>query len=316
MTKNFNTARSEYKRQLENLISSQAQAEVQNAGTRGQNAMNQTASTVSAQIDPGKIDGVKYAETLAKGIAEIKAAQQKQLENQLKQQAQAIKAQQKAAAKAKTKAEKKQEQAEQSVQAEQGVRDDENAAKGQWTPWGEQSPVVGPVRSSGSTKKPSEETADDETKEEKKGLWQKFEEWGRSELPAEQQLHEELRQKAAEAKQAQTDEKAKKVAELKALNRRQAKARAESRAMRETNAGLLNKEKLTEAEKEEIYRRVNTWAEDPKNKETMERLKMAKNKNRVADLLEAGYTTEQLDEAEEYLRLYKKWVWASGLKSV
>lgn len=304
MTKNFNTARSEYKRQLENLISSQAQAEVQNAGTRGQNALNQTASTVSAQIDPGKIDGVKYAETLAKGIAEIKAAQQKQLEEQLKQQAQAIKAQQKAAAKAK--AGKKQEQAEQSAQAGQGVRDDESTAKGQWTPWGEQSPVVGPVRSNGSTKKPSEETANDETKEEKKGLWQKFEEWGRSELPAEQQLHEELRQKAAEAKQAQTDEKAQKVAELKALNRSQAKARAESRAMRETNAGLLNKEKLTEAEKEEIYRRVNTWAEDPKNKETMARLEMAKNKNRVADLLEAGYTTEQLDEAEEYLRLYKK----------
>lgn len=307
MTKNFNTARSEYKRQLENLISSQAQAEVQNAGTRGQTALNQTASTVSAQIDPGKIDGVKYAETLAKGIAEIKAAQQKQLEEQLKQQAQAIKAQQKAAAKANAKAEKKQEQAEQSAQAgRQGMQGDENAAKGQWTPWGEQSPVVGPVRSSGSTKKPSEETAAAETKEEKKGLWQKFEEWGRSELPAEQQLHEELRQKAAEAERAQTDEKAQKVAELKALNRSQAKARAESRAMRETNAGLLNKEKLTEAEKEEIYRRVNTWAEDPKNKETMARLEMAKNKNRVADLLEAGYTTEQLDEAEEYLRLYKK----------
>lgn len=307
MTKNFNTARSEYKRQLENLISSQAQAEVQNAGTRGQTALNQTASTVSAQIDPGKIDGVKYAETLAKGIAEIKAAQQKQLEEQLKQQAQAIKAQQKAAAKANAKAEKKQEQAEQSAQAgRQGMQGDENAAKGQWTPWGEQSPVVGPVRSSGSTKKPSEETAAAETKEEKKGLWQKFEEWGRSELPAEQQLHEELRQKAAEAERAQTDEKAQKVAELKALNRSQAKARAESRAMRETNAGLLNKEKLTEAEKEEIYRRVNTWAEDPKNKETMARLEMAKNKNRVADLLEAGYTNEQLDEAEEYLRLYKK----------
>nr|DAE37296.1 MAG TPA: nuclease [Bacteriophage sp.] len=274
MTKNFNTARSEYKRQLENLISSQAQAEVQNAGTRGRNAMNQTASTVSAQIDPGKIDGVKYAETLAQGIAEIKAAQQKQLEEQLKQQAKEIAAQQKAAAKANAKAEKKQEQAEQSVQAEQGVRDDENAAKGQWTPWGEQSPVVGPVRSSG-TKKPSDETA-------------------------------AAAGTKAEAERAQTDEKAQKVAELKALNRSQAKARAESRAMRETNAGLLNKEKLTEAEKEEIYRRVNTWAEDPKNKETMERLKMAKNKNRVADLLEAGYTTEQLDEAEEYLRLYKK----------
>lgn len=273
MTKNFNTARSEYKRQLENLISSQAQAEVQNAGTRGQNAMNQTASTVSAQIDPGKIDGVKYAETLAQGIAEIKAAQQKQLEEQLEQQAKEIAARQKAAAKANAKAEKKQEQAEQNVQAEQDVKDDENTAKGRWTPWGEQSPVVGPVRS-GNTKKPSEETAAAGTK--------------------------------AEAEQAQADEKAKKVAELKALNRSQAKARAESRAMRETNAGLLNKKKLTEAEKEEIYRRVNTWAEDPKNKETMERLKMAKNKNRVADLLEAGYTTEQLDEAEEYLRLYKK----------
>ena len=273
MTKNFKTARSEYKRQLENLISSQAQAEVQNAGTRGQNAMNQTASTVSAQIDPGKIDGVKYAETLAQGIAEIKAAQQKQLEEQLEQQAKEIAARQKAAAKANAKAEKKQEQAEQNVQAEQDVKDDENTAKGRWTPWGEQSPVVGPVRS-GNTKKPSEETAAAGTK--------------------------------AEAEQAQADEKAKKVAELKALNRSQAKARAESRAMRETNAGLLNKKKLTEAEKEEIYRRVNTWAEDPKNKETMERLKMAKNKNRVADLLEAGYTTEQLDEAEEYLRLYKK----------
>ena len=252
MTKNFNTARSEYKRKLENLISSQAQAEVQNAGTRGQNAMNQTASTVSAQIDPGKIDGVKYAETLAKGIAEIKAAQQKQLEEQLEQQAKEIAAQQKAAAKANAKAEKKQEQDEQSVQAEQGVQEDENdAKKGQWTPWGEQSPVVGPVRS-GNTKKPSEETAAAGTK--------------------------------AEAEQAQADEKAKKVAELKALNRSQAKARAESRAMRETNAGLLNKEKLTEAEKEEIYRRVNTWAEDPKNKETMARLEMAKNKNRVADV--------------------------------
>lgn len=273
MTKNFNTARSEYKRQLENLISSQAQAEVQSAGTRGQNAMNQTASTVSAQIDPGKIDGVKYAETLAQGIAEIKAAQQKQLEEQLEQQAKEIAARQKAAAKANAKAEKKQEQAEQSVQTEQDVQDDENTAKGHWTPWGEQSPMVGPVRS-GNTKKPSEETAAAGTK--------------------------------AEAKQAQADEKAQKVAKLKALNRSQAKARAESRAMRETNAGLLNKEKLTEAEKEEIYRRVNTWAEDPKNKETMERLKMAKNKNRVADLLEAGYTTEQLDEAEEYLRLYKK----------
>lgn len=287
-------------------MSAQSKAALQAAGTAGKSAMNAAAGTVSAQINTGTLDGAAYAAQLAKGIAEIKEAQQKQLEEQLKQQAQAIKAQQKTAAKDNAKAEKKQKKAEQSVQAEQDVRDDENAAKGQWTLWGEQSPVVGPVRSSGSTKKPSEETADDETKEEKKGLWQKFEEWGRSELPAEQQLHEELRQKAAEAKQAQTDEKAKKVAELKALNRSQAKARAESRAMRETNAGLLNKEKLTEAEKEEIYRRVNTWAEDPKNKETMARLEMAKNKNRVADLLEAGYTNEQLDEAEEYLRLYKK----------
>ena len=287
-------------------MSAQSKAALQEAGSAGKSAMNAAAGTVNAQIDTGTLDGAAYAAQLAKGIAEIKAAQQKQLEEQLKQQAKEIAAQQKAAAKANARAEKKQKQAEQSVQAEQGVQDDENTAKGQWTPWGEQSPVVGPVRS-GSMKKPSEETAAAAgTKEENKSLWQKIDEWGRSESPAEQQLHEELHQKAAEAKRAQTDEKAQKVAELKALNRSQAKARAESRAMRETNAGLLNKEKLTEAEKEEIYRRVNTWAEDPKNKETMERLKMAKNKNRVADLLEAGYTTEQLDEAEEYLRLYKK----------
>lgn len=280
MTKNISTARSAYKRNLEALVSAQSKAALQAAGTAGKSAMNAAAGTVNAQIDTGTLDGAAYAAQLAKGIAEIKAAQQKQLEEQLKQQAKEIAARQKAAAKANAKSEKKQKQAEQSVQAEQGVqdeqgvRDDENTAKGQWTPWGEQSPAVGPVRS-GSMEKPSEETAAAAgTKEE--------------------------------AKRAQADDKAQKVAELKALNRSQAKARAESRAMRETNAGLLNKEKLTEAEKEEIYRRVNTWAEDPKNKETMERLKMAKNKNRVADLLEAGYTTEQLDEAEEYLRLYKK----------
>lgn len=273
MTKNISTARSAYKRNLEALVSAQSKAALQEAGTAGKSAMNAAAGTVNAQIDTGTLEGAAYAAQLAKGIAEIKAAQQKQLEEQLKQQAKEIAAQQKAAAKANAKAEKKQEQTEQSVQAEQGMQDDENTAKGHWTPWGEQSPVVGPVRS-GNTNKPSEETAAAGTKEE--------------------------------AKRAQADDKAQKVAELKALNRSQAKARAESRAMRETNAGLLNKEKLTEAEKEEIYRRVNTWAEDPKNKETMERLKMAKNKNRVADLLEAGYTTEQLDEAEEYLRLYKK----------
>ena len=288
-------------------MSAQSKAALQEAGSAGKSAMNAAAGTVNAQIDTGTLDGAAYAAQLAKGIAEIKAAQQKQLEEQLEQQAKEIAARQKAAAKANAKAEKKQEQDEQSVQAEQGVQDDENdAKKGQWTPWGEQSHVVGPVRS-GGMKKPSEETAAAAgTKEEKKSLWQKIDEWGRSESPAEQQLHEELHQKAEEAEQAQADKKTKKVAELKALNRSQAKARAESRAMRETNARLLNKEKLTEAEKEEIYRRVNTWAEDPKNKETMERLKMAKNKNRVADLLEAGYTTEQLDEAEEYLRLYKK----------
>lgn len=287
-------------------MSAQSKAALQAAGTAGKSAMNAAAGTVNAQIDTGTLDGAAYAAQLAKGIAEIKAAQQKQLEEQLKQQAKEIAAQQKAAAKANAKAEKKQEQAEQSVQAEQGARDDENAAKGQWTPWGEQSPVVGPVRSSGSTKKPSEETAAAETKEEKKGLWQKFEEWGRSELPAEQQLHEELRQKAAEAKQAQTDEKAQKVAELKALNRSQAKARAESRAARETNAGLLNKSKLNDSEKAEIYTRVNTWAENPENKSLMTALAMAKTKNRVGDLLEAGYTSQQLDEANEMLELYQK----------
>ena len=287
-------------------MSAQSKAALQAAGAAGKSAMNAAAGTVNAQIDTGTLDGAAYAAQLAKGIAEIKAAQQKQLEEQLKLQAQAIKAQQKAAAKANAKAEKKQEQAEQSVQAEQGVQDDENAAKGQWTPWGEQSPVVGPVRSSGSTKKPSEETTADETKDEKKGLWQKFEEWGRSELPAEQQLHEELRQKVAEAEWAQTDEKAQKVAELKALNRSQAKARAESRAARETNAGLLNKSKLNDSEKAEIYTRVNTWAENPENKSLMTALTMAKTKNRVGDLLEAGYTSKQLDEANEMLELYQK----------
>lgn len=307
MTKNISTARSAYKRNLEALVSARSKAALQAAGTAGKSAMNAAAGTVNAQIDTGTLDGAAYAAQLAKGIAEIKAAQQKQLEEQLKQQAKEIATQQKAAAKANAKAEKKQKQAEQSVQAEQGVRDDENAVKGQWTPWGEQSPVVGPVRSSGSTKKTSEETAAaDGTIEEKKGLWQKINEWGRSELPAEQQLHEELRQKAAEAKQAQTDEKAQKVAELKALNRSQAKARAESRAARETNAGLLNKSKLNDSEKAEIYTRVNTWAENPENKSLMIALAMAKTKNRVGDLLEAGYTSQQLDEANEMLELYQK----------
>ncbi len=286
-------------------MSAQSKAALQAAGTAGKSAMNAAAGTVNAQIDTGTLDGAAYAAQLAKGIAEIKAAQQKQLEKQLRQQAKEIAAQQKAAAKANAKAEKKQEQAEQSVQAEQGVRDDENTAKGQWTPWGEQSPVVGPVRS-GSMEKPSEETAADGTKEEKKGLWQKIDEWGRSESPAEQQLHEELHQKAAEAKRAQTDEKAQKVAELKALNRSQAKAREESRAARETNAGLLNKSKLNDSEKAEIYTRVNTWAENPENKSLMTALKTAKTKNRVGDLLEAGYTSQQLDEANEMLELYQK----------
>lgn len=312
MTKNFNTARSEYKRQLENLISSQAQAEVQNAGTRGQNAMNQTASTVSAQIDPGKIDGVKYAETLAQGIAEIKAAQQKQLEEQLEQQAKEIAARQKAAAKANAKAKKKQEQAEQSVQAEQGVQDDENTAKGgKWTPWGEQSPVVGPVRS-GNTKKPSEETAAaDGTKEEKKGLWQRVKAAEAKTLQegvpaAGENLPEETAKIVSGKENAEKAAKEEKIARVKALNRSQAKARAESRAARETNAVLLNKSKLNDSEKAEIYTRVNTWAENPENKSLMTALQMAKTKNRVGDLLEAGYTSQQLDEANEMLELYQK----------
>ena len=287
-------------------MSAQSKAALQAAGSAGKSAMNAAAGTVNAQIDTGTLDGAAYAAQLAKGIAEIKAAQQKQLEEQLKQQAKEIATQQKAAAKANARAEKKQKQAEQSVQAEQGVQDDENTVKGQWTPWGEQSPVVGPVRS-GSMKKPSEETAAAAgTKEEKKSLWQKIDEWGRSESPAEQQLHEELHQKAAEAKRAQTDEKAQKVAELKALNRSQAKAREESRAARETNAGLLNKSKLNDSEKAEIYTRVNTWAENPENKSLMTALQMAKTKNRVGDLLEAGYTSQQLDEANEMLELYQK----------
>lgn len=312
MTKNFNTARSEYKRQLENLISSQAQAEVQNAGTRGQNAMNWTASTVSAQIDPGKIDGVKYAETLAQGIAEIKAAQQKQLEEQLEQQAKEIAARQKAAAKANAKAEKKQEQAEQSVQAEQGVQDDENTAKGQWTPWGEQSPVVGPVRS-GNMEKPSEETvAADGTKEEKKSLWQRVKNAAAKTLQegvsaAGENLPEETAKIVSGKENAEKAAKEEKIARVKALNRIQAKAREESQTARETNAGLLKKEKLNSAEKEEIYNRVNRWLEeDPQNWNAYHALQTAKNKGRVRELLSAGYTNDQLDEANEYLQLYQK----------
>lgn len=97
-----------------------------------------------------------------------------------------------------------------------------------------------------------------------------------------------------------------KAEKLRELNRKQAKGREESRAARETNAGLLNKSKLNDSEKAEIYTRVNTWAENPENKSLMTALKTAKNKNRVGDLLEAGYTSQQLDEANEMLELYQK----------
>lgn len=97
-----------------------------------------------------------------------------------------------------------------------------------------------------------------------------------------------------------------KAEKLRELNRKQAKGREESRAARETNAGLLNKSKLNDSEKAEIYTRVNTWAEDPENKSLMTALKTAKTKNRVGDLLEAGYTSQQLDEANEMLELYQK----------
>ena len=60
-----------------------------------------------------------------------------------------------------------------------------------------------------------------------------------------------------------------KAEKLRELNRKQAKGREESRAARETNAGLLNKSKLNDSEKAEIYSRVNTWAEDPENKSLM-----------------------------------------------
>lgn len=273
-------------------MSAQSKAALQAAGTAGKSAMNAATGTVNAQIDTGTLDGAAYAAQLAKGIAEIKAAQQKQLEEQLKQQAKEIAAQQKAAAKANAKSEKERKQAEQSVQAEQGVRDDENAAKGQWAPWGEQSPVVGPVRS-GNTKKPSEETAAaDGTKEEKKGLWQRV--------------------KAAEAKTLQEGVPAagenlpEETAKIVSGKENAEKARAESRAARETNAGLLNKSKLNDSEKAEIYTRVNTWAENPENKSLMTALQMAKTKNRVGDLLEAGYTSQQLDEANEMIELYQK----------
>nr|DAF49648.1 MAG TPA: nuclease [Myoviridae sp. ctuev19] len=97
-----------------------------------------------------------------------------------------------------------------------------------------------------------------------------------------------------------------KAEKLRELNRKQAKGREESRAARETNAGLLNKSKLNDSEKAEIYTRVNTWAENPENKSLMTALQMAKTKNRVGDLLEAGYTSQQLDEANEMLELYQK----------
>lgn len=97
-----------------------------------------------------------------------------------------------------------------------------------------------------------------------------------------------------------------KAEKLRELNRKQAKGREESRAARETNAGLLNKSKLNDSEKAEIYTRVNTWAENPENKSLMTALKTAKAKNRVGDLLEAGYTSQQLDEANEMLELYQK----------
>lgn len=97
-----------------------------------------------------------------------------------------------------------------------------------------------------------------------------------------------------------------KAEKLRELNRKQAKGREESRAARETNAGLLNKSKLNDSEKAEIYTRVNTWAENPENKSLMTALKTAKTKNRVGDLLEAGYTSQQLDKANEMLELYQK----------
>lgn len=97
-----------------------------------------------------------------------------------------------------------------------------------------------------------------------------------------------------------------KAEKLRELNRKQAKGREESRAARETNAGLLNKSKLNDSEKAEIYTRVNTWAENPENKSLMTALKTAKTKNRVGDLLEAGYTSQQLYEANEMLELYQK----------
>ena len=90
MTKNISTARSAYKRNLEALVSAQSKAALQAAGTAGKSAMNAAAGTVNAQIDTGTLDGAAYAAQLAKGIAEIKAAQQKQLEEQLKQQAKEI----------------------------------------------------------------------------------------------------------------------------------------------------------------------------------------------------------------------------------
>lgn len=311
MTKNFNTARSEYKRQLENLISSQAQAEVQNAGTRGQNALNQTASTVSAQIDPGKIDGVKYAETLAQGIAEIKAAQQKQLEEQLKQQAQAIKAQQKAESKtAKT---TKSNKSDKSGNAGNGEAEEsaalDNSAEEQEQNGSEQ-------RRSATGSKDNKNKA--ETSSEKKGLVQKavgaaaatasgLGEWLKTASPAEQQLQNELNAQAQNAAKTQADESTAKKAQQNAAKRAKAQEIKRNQASGMSNEALLKKEKLSRIEKEEIYNRVNNWLEeDPQNRKTYAQLRNAIGQGKVGDLLKKGYTNAQLDEANEYLKLYQK----------
>lgn len=298
------TSLSEYKRQLAELVSSGTKAKIQAAGQSGQSALNQTASAVSAAIDPGKLDGAKYAEQLAKGIAEIKAVQQKQLEQQLTEQAKAIKAQQKAAAKASATGNK--------TKKEAAAQEESLPDEGQNLQTGANAAAQNTQSKKKNGKEETKTTAARQEKQENQGFLQRVKAAAAKTLQegvpaAGENLPEETAKIVSGKENAEKSAKEEKIARTKALNRIQAKAREGSQAARETNAGLLKKEKLNSAEKEEIYNRVNRWLEeDPQNWNAYHALQTAKNKGRVGELLSAGYTNDQLDEANEYLRLYQK----------
>lgn len=75
------------------------------------------------------------------------------------------------------------------------------------------------------------------------------------------------------------------------------------RASMASNADLANKKQLTEQDKQEIYTRVNTWKEQGDNDHLLSVLNHAKRNGKVAELLDLGYTQDQLDEAEQYAKL-------------